>query len=288
MRPSSFVFVAIVGLWAAHLLPQWIRRRDSLGASRGGDRHSTALRVLARRRPPRAVGRSSAPLLPSIPVVLSPVVEAPAPGPASPLVPEQARTSAGEIAARRRRVVLLALSGFALLSTLGAVAGAVPGSVAVVGVLLLGLDVAALRASAVAGERRRAAEAERARRAVDVERAQRVRPVRQAAAVARPGAAPEEAADLEVSTAPHEAHVVPAPPAARRPVPADGTWVPVPVPPPTYTLKPVAPRPEPAPLEPALAPAAQSAAGPAPQLRLVAEPEVDLDSVLERRRAVNG
>ena len=77
-------------------------------------------------------------------------------------------------------------------------------------------------------------------------------------------------------------------PAAREPLAAEGTWVPVPVPPPTYTLKPVAPRPAPAPLEPALAPAAAPAAtGPAP-LRLVQEPDVDLDSVLERRRAVNG
>ena len=35
-------------------------------------------------------------------------------------------------------------------------------------------------------------------------------------------------------------------------------------------------------------PLAQPAAAAAPQLRLVPEPEVDLDSVLERRRAVNG
>jgi hypothetical protein len=66
----------------------------------------------------------------------------------------------------------------------------------------------------------------------------------------------------------------------------DGTWVPVPVPPPTYTLKPVAPRREPAPLEPALDPAAVPQ-----QPAATAQPvsaDVDLDSVLERRRAVNG
>src|SRR5438270_5106209 len=117
MRPSSFVFVAIVGLWAAHLLPQWIRRRDALGASRGADRHSSALRVLARRHRPRAAGRSSAPLLPSIPVLAGSVVEASAPGPASPLAPRPASqpapeprwTPTGELAARRRRLVLVAL-----------------------------------------------------------------------------------------------------------------------------------------------------------------------------------
>src|ERR671939_2066317 len=94
MRPSSFVFVAIVGLWAVHLLPQWIRRRDALGASRGGDRHSSALRVLARRRRPRGGGRSSAPLLPSIPVVTAPVIQAPTPGPASPLTSDPGPTPA--------------------------------------------------------------------------------------------------------------------------------------------------------------------------------------------------
>jgi hypothetical protein len=296
MRPSSFVFVAIVGLWAAHLLPQWIRRRDALGASRGGDRHSTALRVLAPRRRPRGGGRSSAPLLPGIPVVSAPVVDAPEPGPASPLAPEPGRAPAalslaalpGASAARRRRSVLVALTGFTLLSVMGAAAGAVPAFVAVVGVLLLALDLGALRAAAVAGEHRRAAEAERSRRAAEGERARRARIAREAA---RAHAADETAADAEVSPGAEVEHLPgapPAPPAARRPLADEGTWVPVPVPPPTYTLKPVAPRPAPAPLEPALAPAAAPAATVAPQLRLVEEPEVDLDSVLARRRAVNG
>ncbi len=294
MRPSSFVFVAIVGLWAAHLLPQWIRRRDALGASRGGDRHSSALRVLARRRRPRTLGRSSAPLLPSIPVVTGPVAEAPVAGPVSFLSTGPGRTPAAlpigtgrtpsvELAARRRRVVLVALGGFTAASVLGAIAGAVPASVAVVAVLLLGLDVAALRAVAVAGERRRAAEVERARRDAEAERARRVRAVREAAR-ARAGAV-AAAAVVEVPDVAAEA--VRIAPAAREAVMADGTWTPVPVPPPTYTLKPIVPRPEPAPLEPAVAAAAQPAAA-GPSLRLVEEPEVDLDSVLARRRAVNG
>jgi hypothetical protein len=296
MRPSSFVFVAIVGLWAVHLLPQWIRRRDALGASRGADRHSTALRVLAPRRRLPGGGRSSAPLLPSIPVVSAPVVDAPAPGPASPLAPEAGRAPAalslaalptGAVAARRRRFVLVALAGFTLLSVIGAAAGAVPAFVAVVGVLLLGLDLAALRGAAVAGERRRAAEAERGRRAAASERARRARIAHEAAA--RAHAADEAGAEVSSAAEVENLPVAPAAaPAARRPLADDGTWVPVPVPPPTYTLKPVAPRPAPAPLEPALAPAAAPAATAAPQLRLVEEPEVDLDSVLERRRAVNG
>src|ERR687886_586239 len=74
---------------------------------RGSARSPSPLGVLPRRQRPRVLGPSSAPLLPSIPVVTAPVVDAPAPGPASPLVPEYAPTSAGEIAARRRRVVLV-------------------------------------------------------------------------------------------------------------------------------------------------------------------------------------
>ena len=137
MRPSSFVFVAIVGLWAAHLLPQWIRRRDALGASRGGDRHSSALRVLARRRRPRTLGRSSAPLLPSIPVVTGPVAEAPVAGPVSflstgpgrapaPAVGDRVGRRASSSPPRRRRVVLVALGGFAAASVLGAIAARRP------------------------------------------------------------------------------------------------------------------------------------------------------------------
>jgi hypothetical protein len=287
VRPSSFVFVAIVALWAAHLLPQWIRRRDALGASRGDDRHSSALRVLVRRAQRHASGRSSAPLLPSIPVVSEPVVAAPAPGPASPLVLPGRTAPAAELAARRRRSVLAGLTGLTLLSIVGAAAGAVPAGLAVVCTLLLALDVAALRTVAVAERRRRAARAERARRAaVRAERAARAAaaprvpvappvPVEQPAAPAPAPEAPD--ADQQVAALTAEPAVA-----------DDHTWVPVPVPPPTYTLKPVAHRREPAPLELELAPAAPYE--PAPAASREAEPaaEVDLDSVLERRRAVNG
>ena len=291
MRPSSFVFVAIVGLWAAHLLPQWIRRRDALGASRGGDRHSSALRVLARRRRPRTLGRSSAPLLPSIPVVTGPVAEAPVAGPVSFLSTGPGRTpepSGGRRTARARRppppVVLVALGGFTAASVLGAIAGAVPVPSPSSPSCSLGLDVAALRAAAVAGERRRAAEVERARRDAEAERARRVR--------ARPRRCPGPGAAAVAAAAVVEVPDAAArggPVRARRPRGCDrrrhldaraGA---------SSDLHAEAdrPRPEPAPLEPAVAAAAQPAAA-APSLRLVEEPEVDLDSVLARRRAVNG
>ncbi len=64
MQPSSVVFLAIVAMWVAYLLPQWIRRRETLAQSRGRDRHSEGLRVL---RPRRRVhgGRNTTPLLSS-------------------------------------------------------------------------------------------------------------------------------------------------------------------------------------------------------------------------------
>ncbi len=43
------MFVAIIGVWAAYLVPHWLRRRDDLAQSRTGDRFSGGLRVLHRR-----------------------------------------------------------------------------------------------------------------------------------------------------------------------------------------------------------------------------------------------
>lgn len=62
VQPSSLVFLAIVALWVAYLLPQWIRRRDTPAHDRDDDRHSGSLRVLDPRRR-RDRGRSTAPLL---------------------------------------------------------------------------------------------------------------------------------------------------------------------------------------------------------------------------------
>lgn len=310
MRPSSFVFVAIVALWAAHLLPQWIRRRDALGASRGDDRHSSALRVLARRRRRRVPGPSSAPLLPSVPVV-----RAPAPGPASPLTSPLAspltppptsppvarggatalssrRTPSARSAAQRRRAVLTVLAAATVLSVAGALAGAVPAALATACVLLLTLDVVALRTVALAGHRRRVAQVARAHHLADsVARSERVARARRADEAAAAHAAARAALPSRVTPV-HTLDADDAAPAVHAAV-DDRTWVPVPVPPPTYTLKQVAHRPEPAPLEPALDPAgalAGSTAGPVADA--VADDseaaDVDLDRVLERRRAVNG
>ena len=43
------IFLVIIALWAAYLVPHWLRRREQLSASRSVDRFSAAMRVLARR-----------------------------------------------------------------------------------------------------------------------------------------------------------------------------------------------------------------------------------------------
>src|SRR3954471_12060981 len=100
VHPSSLVFVAVVGLWAAYLLPQWIRRRDALGASRTKDRHSGALRVLQPRRRERPAGPSTAPLVPTL---------LRTPPPSAFVAAAPPATTTARAAARRRGIVLTTL-----------------------------------------------------------------------------------------------------------------------------------------------------------------------------------
>ncbi len=65
MDPSSLIFVAIIGVWAAYLVPHWTRRREDLSQSRTPDRFSDRARVLDPRSRPleRPGGPSSGRLL---------------------------------------------------------------------------------------------------------------------------------------------------------------------------------------------------------------------------------
>ena len=49
---SSVIFLVVIGLWAAILVPHWLRRREHLSHSRSVDRFSAAMRVLTRRPAP--------------------------------------------------------------------------------------------------------------------------------------------------------------------------------------------------------------------------------------------
>ncbi len=266
MQPSSLVFVAIVAMWAAYLLPQWIRRRDTMGQARGRDRHSDRLRVLNPRRRSGG-GPSTAPLLskgrddrstvestrPATdkPVTARPVADKPTTAP-------PVRTES--LAARRRARVLLVLLTATSAAWASVPLGVLPGWVAVLPTVLLALDLVALRMVAVnAACRRRALSARRndARPAQATAGAARRpagarRPIRPAGSAA--------AARVAAQAAAARRRAAQAPAAGERGaaamLTADGTWDPIPVPVPTYTLKPAVHRPQP----PALAP---SEGGPA-------------------------
>lgn len=57
--PSSLIFIAVIGIWAAYLLGHWVRRRDQLATARSIDRFSDAMRVLERRAPAPTVVANS-------------------------------------------------------------------------------------------------------------------------------------------------------------------------------------------------------------------------------------
>jgi hypothetical protein len=250
MDPSSLVFVAIIGVWAAYLLPQWVRRRQHLAASRTLDRHSERTQLLEPRR--RTVhhpsGPSSGRLHPTQPQEHMETVAA-----------QSILPSSGRLAARRRARVLLALLLGVTGSWLAVGVGLVPGWAGLPGTALLVLDVLALRAAA----RRRAARAASRRRApLPLAEPELVEAAEEPAAERLPydDAAVSESLKLAAQ--------------AREP----GTWDPIPVPPPLYTLKP-AHHPGP-PAEPARPAAVADPAAEAGHW--------SLETALERRRAVNG
>ncbi|UGQ09331.1 hypothetical protein LO772_20555 [Yinghuangia sp. ASG 101] len=49
MSSSGLIYAAIVGAWAAYLVPMWLRRQDELNEGRHTERFTTAIRILSRR-----------------------------------------------------------------------------------------------------------------------------------------------------------------------------------------------------------------------------------------------
>jgi hypothetical protein len=305
--PSSLVFLAIIGVWAAYLVPTWVRRRVHLAQSRSRDRFSAGARVLSRRRSPAGSSHrsTSAVLSPAVPGavpaaepgVVPGVGTGAAPGVAPPAEPvsdaarvsrvgeadrARARTVEREahiahagvverarLAAARRARVMVALVLFSVAAWAVALATASPIWVSVPPSVMLVVHLLAGRLAAV-----------RSRRTLATSRARLVAARRRAeAAVAATSAAVVEPEVAAVADDVEEA------PAA---VVGGDSWTPIPVPPPTYTLKPMVPRPEPAPLPDATpAPAARTGRGALPRRPEEIERILDLDDV-EPRRAVNG
>ncbi len=208
MSSSGLIYAVIVALWAAYLVPMWLRRQDELAESGSQDRLFTAVRVLTRR--PQGV----------------PVAE-PAPAPRkrpSPAVKGAAGHSTtrpsrrrARLLARRRRVVSVLFLTFTAGSALTAGYGLVWVGIPAVTGLLLSLYIAHLRAQ----ERRRAEL--RSRRRMRAEAALRER----LAESADHGDAAGDGPDSWSGTGgeirdPH-------------------AWAPVPIPLPTYVTAPVVP-----------------------------------------------
>ncbi|WP_432496263.1 hypothetical protein [Kineococcus gypseus] len=314
MPASSLIFLVIVLLWAAYLVPAAIRRRRHATDARVADRDSAALRVVVRQGSAPALASAAAPAS-SRPVLAAgparaqlsaarPGTPAAPAAPAAPVRPagaqprvlvRQARTSR---VVRRRRQLLLGVLGATVLAWALVAAALAPVAAALLPTAALGLVVAALR--------RHAAQAP-ARAVVPTAV---VAPAARAATTAEPVApvvpvvpvAPEAASVLDDPTARPErepagepAAAVPAPRPQPQAPAADGTWEPAEVPLPTYLLKPRARVVRPAAHPVAAAAGARpvlevdvelaGAAAPAPSVR--ARRVVDVREH-ERARAVNG
>ena len=124
MSPSGLVYAVIVALWAAVLIPVWLRRHDDAAVTRSADRYSQAMRTLSRR--PAKIDRREM-VMPRRPAT-APLVDAPravprhevssrvdgGPGRRRPARPASVRAASARLARRRARS-LLVLAGLTLL-----------------------------------------------------------------------------------------------------------------------------------------------------------------------------
>lgn len=123
MSPSGLVYAVIVALWAAVLIPVWLRRHDDAAVTRSADRYSQAMRTLSRR--PARIDRREM-VMPARPVA-APLVDAPRAVPRHEVSsrvggasrrgsarPASVRAASARLARRRTRS-LLVLTGLTLV-----------------------------------------------------------------------------------------------------------------------------------------------------------------------------
>jgi hypothetical protein len=283
--PSSLIFAVIVGIWAVYLLQHWVRRREQLATSRSVDRFSDAMRVLERRAP--------------IPVSLPPsqnrpYVVAPTAARSQPeeRTPEVAMTHETRRPRRRthrvRALILLAL----VLGTPACWAAHTWGTlllwptVTVTAVLVLDLLFVRAVVRHAAARKRTALRRTTSRRPLPRQQAKPFpapvrRPRSSTMSTQRPVAESVRTSGVAVMT--EERVAVHSQDAITEVIVLEGSWEPVAVPPPTYTMKPKADRPA----EPAARLEADSDSAPSrEQLQpAVVIDDLDLDAVLDRRRA---
>ncbi|MEZ5115320.1 MAG: hypothetical protein R2737_03540 [Candidatus Nanopelagicales bacterium] len=228
---TGLIYLAIVALWAAVLVPMWLRRHDQANEARTADRFNTAMRTLSRRPVPYGDHREL--LMPRrrhhVEVTVTGArgrvtdKHPPTPRPA-PVRPSRADRARARAAVRRRRVLLL-VGVLLTIVAVGVLRGLLPLVVLVVPVLAGG---AVLLAGVPRPER-----AASRRTTRDVRDRRPVRTDRPAAArrVPRPATA-ESGAEPALVPAAYTA--------AEEPYDAvlDGAWDPVETTLPTYVTKP--------------------------------------------------
>jgi hypothetical protein len=309
--PSSLIFVVIIGIWAVYLLQHWVRRREQLATSRSVDRFSEAMRVLERRAPiPISLPPSQ-----NRPYVVAPTT---APAQSAERTPEVAMThetrtmtsrdARAAVPPRRTRgrthrlraLILLAL----VIGTPACWAAHIWGTLllwpAMTVTALMVLDLLFVRAVVRRGAARKRMALRRTtsttsatsrtstarRRPMPRQRAKTFpapvrRPRSSTTSAQRPVA--EAVATSGVAVMTEERVSLHSPDAITEVIVLEGGWEPVAVPPPTYTMKPKADRP----VEPAARLEADSDSAPSrePLQPAVAIDDLDLDAVLDRRRA---
>ena len=274
---SGLILLVIVGAWLAVLVPMALRSHDATTSSRSAERFGDAMRVLS----PRSRRASSPVVEPSAvepPPALEPLLHSlRADDPRPPLT----------VVERRRRVLLTLLGGAAVF-LLG---GLLSGWLLVVGVLLLGLAAAyvvLLRRLAVARAERWLLAGDEPWAGLHVDGVPDRMPPR-APATTWPLRTPLSASAFP---APALRHEDPLPVAvgdwragSTSVTASSGEWSPVPVPLPTYLGAPVAP-PRPSRTIDLTEPG-QHGSG-VPSGRLGEEPDLELDDILDGRRAAGG
>ena len=137
---TGLIYVVIIALWAAVLIPIWLRRHDQISEVRSTARFSSAMKSLGK-KDGREARRSGAP------VAFDP------------------RTRAQEVAARRRAIVMGSLSAALALALVLAVVGVIPRWVPIVfAVVVLSYVIAAAVTSSQRGATRQQSDLSTSRR----------------------------------------------------------------------------------------------------------------------------
>ena len=247
MSGSGLIYAAIALMWAAVLIPMWLRNHDSVAENRSAERFGQAMRVLSRREHGDAESAephdSERTTQRSVDGAATPVRT-----PARARRPEPRRRAPRTLAQRRARTLAM-LGSLLIVLALAAVITPVPWWAPLPVAVLLVAFVVHLRVQAIQRERRRA----RSRRPAPVKTA----PVAQPAADAEPrrpvldSESAEQTSRSSFVSGPSRAVVVETKGSAsgsdvtfdEGEVGDDETWRPNPLPLPTYVTAPKAIRP---------------------------------------------